>query len=70
MPFADLFLFLEDPAALIVIAAIMLLTISTVRDRRQHRRRASRLREHFLTDTMMHFRSNGRLGSSPLHKAR
>lgn len=70
MPYADLFLFLEDPAALIVIAAIMLLTISTVRDRRQHRRRASRLRDHFLTDTVMHFRPNGRLGSSPSHKAR
>lgn len=70
MPYADLFLFLEDPAALIVIAAIMLLTISTVRDRRQHRRRASRLREHFLTDTVMYFRPNGRLGSSPFHKAR
>jgi|GEM_PF-1540117 len=70
MPFADFFLFLEDPAALIVVAAIIFLTVSTVRDRRQHRRRASRLREHFLTDTVMHFRPNGRLGSSPLHKTR
>jgi len=48
MPFADLFAFLEDPTAVIVIAAILLLIISTVRDGRQHRRRASRLREHLL----------------------
>jgi hypothetical protein len=45
-----------------VVAAIMLLIVSTFRDRRQHRRRASRLREHLLTDTVMHLRPNGRLG--------
>lgn len=62
MPIADLFPFFEDPTALIVVAAIMLLIISTFRDRRQHRRRASRLREHLLTDTVMHLRPNGRPG--------
>lgn len=68
MPFADFFAFLEDPTA--VIAAILLLIISTVRDGKQHRRRASRLREHLLTDAVTHFRPNRRLGSPSLHKAR
>ncbi len=46
MPFADFFAFLKDPTAVIVIVAILFLIISTVREGRQHRRRASRLREH------------------------
>ena len=70
MPFADFFAFLEDPTAVIVIAAILLLIISTVRDGKQHRRRASRLRDHLLTDAVTHFRPNRRLGSPSLHKAR
>jgi len=70
MSFADHFSFLQDPTAAIVIAAILLLIISTVRDRRQHRRRGFRLRDHLLTDTMMHFRLNERLGPSSMRKAR
>lgn len=68
MPFLNFFSFLEDPTVIIVSVAILLLIISTVRDGRQHRRRASRHREYLLTDTMMHFRPNVRLGSSSLPK--
>lgn len=68
MPFLNFFSFLEDPTVIIVSVAILLLIISTVRDGRQHRRRAARHREYLLTDTMMHFRPNVRLGSSSLPK--
>jgi len=68
MPFLNLFSFLEDPTVIIVSVAILWLIISTVRDGRQHRRRASRHRECLLTDTMMHFRPNVRLGRSSLPK--
>lgn len=70
MPFSNVLSFLEDPTAIIVIVAILLLVISTVRDWRQDRRRASRLRDHLLTDRVLHFRPNERLGSPSLHKAR
>ena len=68
MSLTDYFSFLEDPTAVIVIATILFLIISTVRDGKQYRRRASRLREHLLTDAVLHFRPNGRLGSSSLPK--
>jgi hypothetical protein len=68
VPFLDFFSFLEDPTTMIVSAAILSLIISTVRDGRQHRRRASSLREHLLTDAVLHFRPNERLGSSSLPK--
>jgi hypothetical protein len=70
MSVLDVLSFLEDPTVMIVIAAIILLIISTVRDGQYHRRRASRLREHLLTDRVMHFRPNGRMGSSSLRKTR
>ena len=70
MPFLNFFSFLEGPTAILVSATILLLIISTVRDGRQHRRRASRHREYLLTETMMHFRPNGRLGSSSFPKTR
>jgi hypothetical protein len=68
VPFLNFFSFLEGPTAIIVSAAILLLIISTVRDERQHRRRASRHREYLLTETIMHFRPNRRLGNSSLPK--
>lgn len=68
MPFLDIFAVLKDPTAVIVSAAIMLLIISTIRDGRQHRRQASRRREYVLTDRVLHFRPNRRLGSSPFRK--
>lgn len=70
MSFLNFFSFFEGPTAIIVSAAILLLIISTVRDVRQHRQRASRHREYLLTDTMMHFRPNERLESSSLPKTR
>jgi hypothetical protein len=70
MPFLDSFSFLEDATAAIVIVTVMLLIISTVRDGKRHHRRASRLREHLLTDSLMHFRPNRRLGSSSAYKPR
>jgi hypothetical protein len=70
MPFLDVLSFLEDPTVMIVIATIILLIICTVRDGRYQRRRASRLREHLLTDRVMHFRPNGRLESSSIRKTR
>jgi hypothetical protein len=70
MPFLDVLSFLEDPTVMIVIATIILLIISTVRDGRYQRRRAYRLREHLLTDRVMHFRPNGRLESSSIRKTR
>jgi hypothetical protein len=70
VPLGDLFSFLEDPTAVIVMAAVLLLIISTVRDGRQYRRRASRLREHLLTNKVMHFRSNEQIGHTWVRKAR
>lgn len=70
MSLEDFFSFLADPTTVIVVATILLLIISAVREGRQDRRRASRLRDHLLTDTVMHFRPNERLGHTSVRKVR